>query len=93
MLNAARSLTVSIRSSMAIVLRPSQTLTPHSGTVKPTCDVDEDKDENTDVEDKLLTSVTDMLNTLDQGQGGDVLHSSDRRPSVAGLRPGGASES
>lgn len=90
---AVRSVAVSIRSSIATALGPSQLFGPHSGTVKPICDVDEVAvDENTDAENELLTSVTAVPSTLDQGQDGDLVRSSVRRPSVAGLRPGGASE-
>lgn len=91
---AVHSATVSVRSSVANVATPSQFLALHSGTVRPILQHDEEvEDQNTDSEERILTSVTDMPNTLDQGQDGDVMQSSVMRPSVAGLRPGGASDS
>lgn len=94
---AVRSAAASAQlSSFRMAAGPSRLLRPHSGTVRPTSERDEEA-ENQDrklavSEGGLLTNFTDMPNTLDQGQDGDVMQSSVRRPSVAGMRPGGASE-
>lgn len=51
-LKAVRSAAVSVRSSMAVALGPSQVFAPHSGVIKPSCDQDEEgKDQSTDPED------------------------------------------